>query len=113
MAEKKIVQIDSVDTYNKLYGWETLHPLVTVVNHTAELPTSMNHTRLNYGLYALFLKQGEGCSIRYGREKYDYQEGTVVCFSAISSKKKRVSRHSVTSRTKSSTSRNSISWTKS
>ena len=46
MAEKKIVQIDSVDTYNKLYGWETLHPLVTVVNHTVELPTSMNHTRL-------------------------------------------------------------------
>ncbi|MBP5613907.1 MAG: AraC family transcriptional regulator, partial [Bacteroidales bacterium] len=78
MAEKKIVQINSVDTYNKLYGWETLHPLVTVVNHTVELPTSMNHTRLNYGLYALFLKQGEGCSIRYGREKYDYQEGTVV-----------------------------------
>ena len=38
------------------------------------------HTRLNYGLYAMFLKQGEGCSIRYGREKYDYQEGTVVSF---------------------------------
>ena len=40
----------------------------------------MNHKRLNYGLYALFLKQGAGCSIRYGREKYDYQEGTVVSF---------------------------------
>ena len=23
---------------------------------------------------------GDGCSIRYGREKYDYQEGTVVSF---------------------------------
>ena len=79
MAEKKIIQIDSVDAYNKLYGWETLHPLVTVVNHPEPL-VDMNHTRLNYGLYALFLKQGEGCSIRYGREKYDYQEGTVVSF---------------------------------
>ena len=29
MADK-IIQIDSVDAYNKLYGWETLHPLVTV-----------------------------------------------------------------------------------
>ena len=28
MAER-IIQIDSVDAYNKLYGWETLHPLVT------------------------------------------------------------------------------------
>jgi len=75
----KIIQIDSVDAYNKLYGWETLHPLVTVVRHTETL-ASLNHSRLNYGLYALFLKQGEGCSIRYGREKYDYKEGTVVSF---------------------------------
>ena len=50
MAEKKIIQIDSVDAYNKLYGWETLHPLVTVVNHPEPL-VDMNHTRLNYGLY--------------------------------------------------------------
>ena len=78
MADK-IFQIDSIDAYNKLYGWETLHPLVTVVSHTETL-ASMNHACLNYGLYALFLKQGEGCSIRYGREKYDYQEGTVVSF---------------------------------
>ena len=41
MAEK-IIQIDSVDAYNKLYGWETLHPLVTIVNHTEEPPVSMN-----------------------------------------------------------------------
>ena len=79
MAEDKIIRIDSVGAYNKLYGWETLHPLVTIVNHQETL-ASLNHSRLNYGLYALFLKQGEGCSIRYGREKYDYQEGTVVSF---------------------------------
>ena len=79
MAER-IIQIDSVDAYNKLYGWETLHPLVTVVNHANPMASGLNHSRLNYGLYALFLKQGDGCSIRYGREKYDYQEGTVVSF---------------------------------
>ena len=33
MTNERIIQIDSVDAYNKLYGWETLHPLVTVVNH--------------------------------------------------------------------------------
>ena len=31
MTNERIIQIDSVDAYNKLYGWETLHPLVTVV----------------------------------------------------------------------------------
>ena len=80
MTNERIIQIDSVDAYNKLYGWETLHPLVTVVNHANPMTSDLNHSRLNYGLYALFLKQGEGCSIRYGREKYDYQEGTVVSF---------------------------------
>ena len=79
MAVDNIIQIDSVDTYNKMYGWETLHPLITVVNHKLPLER-LNHSRLNYSLYALFLKQGEGCSIRYGREKYDYQAGTMVCF---------------------------------
>ena len=95
MTNERIIQIDSVDAYNKLYGWETLHPLVTVVrsalplrlskNHANPMASNLNHSRLrstlvallakNYGLYALFLKQGDGCSIRYGREKYDYQEG--------------------------------------
>ena len=84
--EKKTIQIDSVDAYNKLYGWETLHPLVTVVNHANPMASDLNHSRLrstlvallakNYGLYALFLKQGDGCSIRYGREKYDLLYGT-------------------------------------
>ena len=63
MAER-IIQIDSVDSYNKLYGWETLHPLVTVVNHANPMASDLNHSRLNYGLYALFLKQGDGCSTR-------------------------------------------------
>lgn len=80
MTNYRIIQIDSIDAYNKLYGWETLHPLVTVVNHANPMACNLNHSRLNYGLYALFLKQGDGCSIRYGREKYDYQEGTVVSF---------------------------------
>ena len=79
MAER-IFEIDCVDAYNKLNGCETLHPLVTVVNHDNPMSSGLNHSRLNYGLYALFLKQGDGCSIRYGREKYDYQEGTVVSF---------------------------------
>ena len=80
MADEKIIQIDSVDAYNKIYEWETLHPLVTIVNHAGTPHADLNKSRLNYGLYALFLKQGAGCSIRYGREKYDYQDGTVVCF---------------------------------
>ena len=74
---ERIIHFDSVDDHNKLYGWETLHPLVTVGHHD-HLEERHNHLQIHYGLYALFLKQGDGCSLRYGREKYDYQEGTIV-----------------------------------
>ncbi len=78
--ENPIINLDSIDAYNKLYGMKTLHPLVTVIDlKTATKP--VNHIRMNYGVYALFLKNGAKCSIKYGRRQYDYQEGTVVSFS--------------------------------
>ena len=55
MAER-IIQIDSVDAYNKLYGWETLHPLVTVVNHANPMASDLNHSRLRSTLVALLAK---------------------------------------------------------
>lgn len=74
-----IIELDSVDKYNKLYGLETLHPLVSVVDLTQATQT-VNHIKMSYGLYALFLKGGKDCEIKYGRRSYDYQEGTVVSF---------------------------------
>lgn len=78
--ENPIVNLDSIDAYNKLYGLKTLHPLVTVINlRNATRP--VNHVRMEYGVYALFLKNGARCTIKYGRRQYDYHEGTVVSFS--------------------------------
>lgn len=76
---EKIIHLDTVDKYNKLYGLETLHPLVTVVDLT-RATKSVNHITMDYGLYALFLKGGKECDIKYGRREYDYQEGTIVSF---------------------------------
>ena len=75
----QIIKLDSVDQYNSLYGLETLHPLVSVVDLT-KATKSINHIQVNYGLYALFLKETKSCDIKYGRKYYDYQEGTIVCF---------------------------------
>jgi len=78
--ERPTINLDTIDAYNKLYGMKTQHPLVTVIDlKTATKP--VNHIRMNYGVYALFLKNGAKCSIKYGRRQYDYQEGTVVSFS--------------------------------
>lgn len=75
----KILNMDSVDLYNKLYGLETLNPLVSVVDLN-KATRVMDYNRWNYGIYALYLKMEKACDIRYGRQHYDYQEGTVVCF---------------------------------
>ncbi|UAK44256.1 helix-turn-helix transcriptional regulator [Bacteroides nordii] len=74
-----IVNLESVDRYNSMYGLETLHPLVSVVDLT-KATKIVNHTQMNYGVYALFLKQTKSCDLKYGRRSYDYQEGTIVCF---------------------------------
>lgn len=75
----KILNMDSVDLYNKLYGLETLNPLVSVVDLN-KATRVMDYNRWNYGIYALYLKMEKACDIRYCRQHYDYQEGTVVCF---------------------------------
>ncbi len=77
---QKIVKLDSIDAYNKLYGLETCHPLVTVFN-LKQATKVVNHILMEYGVYALFLKNGSNCTIKYGRQPYDYQEGTIVSFS--------------------------------
>ena len=74
---KTVIQLDSVDKYNKLYGLETLHPLVSIIDLT-QATEVVNHFQIHYGVYALYLKCSAGCEIRYGRKTYDYQEGTEI-----------------------------------
>lgn len=78
-AKEGILKIDSVDRYNKLYGLETRHPLVSVVD-LSKATTWPTRAWFNYGVYALFLKDVHCGNIRYGRQYYDYQDGTIVCF---------------------------------
>lgn len=75
----EIIQLDSIKAYNDLYGLPTFHPLITVVDMNKARKT-VNHVKMNYGIYALFIKHGVNCTLRYGRQKYDYQKGTVVSF---------------------------------
>jgi AraC-like DNA-binding protein len=72
----KIVEIKSVAQYNNMRGAETLHPLITVVDLAKTKP--MPAQTFNFGLYAIYLKELNCGEIRYGRNLYDYQEGTLV-----------------------------------
>lgn len=74
------VTLDSIDAYNKLFGLTTLHPLVSVID-LKKATRGIGRIHMSYGVYALFLKNGVNCTLKYGREHYDYQEGTIVSFS--------------------------------
>jgi AraC-like DNA-binding protein len=72
----KIVKFESVSEYNALMGQETLHPLVSVINcSNSEL---LEQILMNFGFYAIFLKDVICGDLKYGRNFYDYQKGTLV-----------------------------------
>lgn len=72
-----IKHIETIDEYNKMLGITTCHPLVSVVDFSKA--KCIHHQRYTYGFYSIFLKEVKCGDLLYGRQHYDYQEGTVVC----------------------------------
>ena len=72
-----LYNIDTIDSYNRLFGFETLHPLVSVVDFN-EATQKVEHAKFKYSLYTMWLKHGHVCTMKYGRKNYDYQDGTIV-----------------------------------
>jgi len=71
---------DTVAQYNAFNNTETLHPLISVINLSDAQPRQASN--MYFGLYAIFLKQVDCGNLRYGRNTYDYQEGTLVFIGA-------------------------------
>jgi AraC-like DNA-binding protein len=78
---ERIYRFDTVFEYNSLNNHETLHPLVSVIDFSKANPRSWDgqkNVRINYGMYCIFLKDVKCGDLKYGRNYYDYQEGTLV-----------------------------------
>jgi AraC-like DNA-binding protein len=76
---KKINDLVTVNDYCAGIRLSALHPLVSVVDLSEGTWDSLNKIRaVRYHFYAVFLKQGQNCILRYGRQNYDYQDGTLV-----------------------------------
>ena len=73
-----VVKYDNIFQYNESRGVETLHPLVSVIDFSKAEPIPPGHYRHRFGFYAVFLKDVKCGDLRYGRNYYDYQEGTLV-----------------------------------
>lgn len=76
---KQTYNFDTVKAYNDFNQHETLHPLVSVIDYTRA--NQRTGSRMNFGLYAIILKDVKCGDLKYGRNYYDYQEGTLVFIS--------------------------------
>ncbi len=77
----KIFKINSIADYNEIRGVETLHPLVQIIDFEKDKAAILPNGVYNLGLYSIALKEVKCGDLRYGRETYDYQEGTLVFMS--------------------------------
>jgi len=79
--EQPIVYFNTVTDYNNSCKQQTLHPLVSILDLSKCPPREWaggTTVKMNFGIYAVFLKDVVCGDIRYGRDYYDYQEGTLV-----------------------------------
>jgi len=73
---EEILKFDSVSQYNTFNNHETLHPQVSVIDFSKAAPRKLR--RSYFGFYAILLKDVKCGDLRYGKNLYDYQEGTLV-----------------------------------
>lgn len=69
-------RFNTINEYNAFNNNETKHPLVSVVDLSKADPRS--GSRMYFGFYIVFLKDVKCGDMVYGRNTYDYQEGTLV-----------------------------------
>ncbi len=73
---EEILKFDSISQYNSFNNQETLHPLVSVIDFSKATPRRLRKTY--FGFYLVLLKDVECGDLRYGKNTYDYQEGTLI-----------------------------------
>lgn len=72
----EVRRFETINDYNVFNNNETLHPLVSVVDLSKANPR--RGSKMYFGFYTIFLKEVKCGDLIYGRQTYDYQEGTLV-----------------------------------
>ncbi|NEU08458.1 helix-turn-helix transcriptional regulator [Flavihumibacter sp. R14] len=69
-------RFNTISEYNAFNNNETKHPLISVVDLSKADPRQ--GSSMYFGFYTIFLKDVKCGDLVYGRNTYDYQEGTLV-----------------------------------
>jgi AraC-like DNA-binding protein len=76
---EKEYHFQSIAEYNTFNNHETNHPLVSVIDFSKA--RERTGSKMYFDLYCIFLKDVKCGDLKYGRQYYDYQEGTLVFIS--------------------------------
>lgn len=75
----EIYSIKSISEAHKLLGLEKpTHPLISVCRHTSEMNMSIKDVKVCFDMYIISLKVNISGSLNYGRNSYDFEEGTLL-----------------------------------
>ena len=76
----EIFPIDSISKMHEVFGLpKPKHPLVSVVRYEdTTIQPDYHHVRCSFGMYYVTQKNEVEGTMRYGRNSYDFQEGSVL-----------------------------------
>lgn len=76
---KSIINIKSISDINNFVQHKTNHPLVTIIDFSKMDEMMEEGTRISCDFYSIMFKNYCANNMKYGRQSYDFQEGSLVC----------------------------------
>lgn len=76
---KPIINIKSISDINNFVHHKTKHPLVTIIDFSKMDEMIEEGTRISCDFYSIMFKNYCANNMIYGRQSYDFQEGSLVC----------------------------------
>lgn len=75
-----MINVDSISTLHELLGCEKpQHPLITLIDLDSFNPIEEYYnTPFTLNLYMISLKNNPECELKYGRQYYDFREGSLI-----------------------------------
>lgn len=75
----ELIHLNSISEVHRLMGFEKpQHPLISIFQHKPDFSNPVKHARITSSLYFIALKEGFSGSFAYGRNSYDFEEGTMI-----------------------------------
>lgn len=75
-----MINVDSISTWHNLLGCEKpRHPLITLIDFdNIKLSEECYNTSLMPNFYIISFKNSPDCELKYGRQYYDFREGSLI-----------------------------------